>query len=138
MEQKDMMSSRAEAARTISNLMSNPAFHRDLAQAAVMDDDGEIPMVVAGSDESAVLAIHRMERVNRNEVVLATCFDERVHVIYMKTTNTSGTSRDLIDIVGGITVRDWFEMMRLNPGRTYHTSGSDIMAAVNSSDYAVV
>ncbi|MBD1541046.1 hypothetical protein G9E11_01995 [Arthrobacter sp. IA7] len=136
MEQEDM-TSRAAAARSISNLMLNPSFHRDLAEAAVIDDDGEIPMVVAGSDEAAVVAIHRMERVGRDCVVLATAFDDRVHIIYMKTTDSSGRAEDLVDIVGGITVRDWLEMMRLNPGRTYHTSGSDIMSAMNSSEYAL-
>lgn len=136
MEQKEM-TSRAAAARSISNLMLNPSFHRDLAKADMLDSDGEIPMVVVGADEPAVVAIHRMERVDRDRVVLATAFDSRVHIIYMKTTESSGSSGDLVDIVGGITVRDWLEMMRVRPGCTYHASGSDIMSAMNASEYAV-
>jgi hypothetical protein len=137
MEQKEMMSSRADAARRVSILMLNPSFHRDLARQDVLDDEGEISMVIAGSDESAIIAIHRMERVKSARVVLATTFDDRVHVLYMKTEDVSEPSHDVVDVVGGMTVRDWLEMIRINPGRTYHASGSDVMSAVDASEYAV-
>lgn len=133
-----MNSSRADAARRVSMLMLNPQFHRDMEAQNVLDQDGEIPMVVTGSDESAIIAIHRMERVKASRIVLATAFDGRVHVVYVTHEDSSSdASHDVADVVGGMTVRDWFEMMRINPGRTYHCSGSDIMSAAAASEYAV-
>lgn len=132
-----MKSSRADAVRRVSMLMTNPKFHRDMAEHNVVNEDGEIPMIVTGSDESAVVAMHRMERVKASKIVLATAFDHHVHVVYVTVGEDSDPEPHLVDLVGGMTVRDWFEMMRLNPGCTYHASGSDIMSAASASEYAV-
>lgn len=132
-----MKSSRADAVRRVSMLMTNPKFHRDMAENNVVNEDGEIPMIITGSDESAVVAMHRMERAKASRIVLATAFDGHVHVVYVTIEDDSTASPDLVDLVGGMTVRDWFEMMRLNPGSTYHSSGSDIMSAAAASEYAV-
>lgn len=138
MGKEAVASSRTEAARHVSALMLNPEFHRDLAGQDLLNENGEIPMVVAGADESAVVTLHRMERIKATRVVVVTYMDERIAVIVMKTVTASESKKELVDVVGGMTVRDWIEMMRLNPGAcTYHASGSDIMSAVNASEYAI-
>lgn len=138
MEQADMSVTRADVARSVSMLMLNPKFHRDLERKAVADADGDFPVLVAAPDEPAVVALHRAERMKIEYIVLVTAFDGRVHVCHMRGGRMKKDgAEDPVDLVGGVTVRDWIMMMRENPRSSYVATGSDIMAAVSASEYAV-
>lgn len=141
MGKTNVVSSRAIAAGYVSSLMINPTFHRDLAAKDLLDADGEVPLVVAGADESAVITIHRMERTKASKVVLATYMDGNINIVVMKAEVVDRSAADAIkamDVVGGVTVRDWLQMINEDRAPAYHASGSDIMSTVDASTYAVV
>lgn len=139
MERKEIAATRAEIARRVSILMARPQFYRDLVEMGGLDEDGEIPMIVAGEDESAVVTLHRLEALHVEDVILATTNGPNtVSTIGVRCREVETASSDSIDLVGGMTVRDWLDMVKGQPGASFTSSGSDIfIPSTDPSLYSV-
>lgn len=139
MERKEVVAARADIARKVSSLMSRPQFYRDLVEMGGLDEDGDVPMVVAGEDESATLTLHRLESLNIERVILATTNGPTtIHMVGLLNRESDEPSESSIDLIGGMTVRDWLDMAKTHPGSTYTASGTDIfIPSADSSLYSV-
>lgn len=139
MERKEVIATRATIARMVSTLMAKPQFYRDLVEMGSLDDDGDIPMVIAGEDESAIITMHRLEALHVEDVVLATSSGPTtVNMIGLRCQEVSEPSSDAIDLMSGMTVRDWLDMVKVHPGNSFTASGSDIfIPSANPNQYAV-
>lgn len=123
---KEVIARRAEIAHAFSMLMLDPDFMDQFEAYDAVDSDGDVPVIVAAPDESAIITLHRFERVHAASVLLVTEFDENIYVLQMHHVASSG-DQATVDLVSGQTVREWIELMRSRPGLAYSANGSDIM-----------
>lgn len=139
MGRKEVAAERARIATQISLLMAQRSFYSDLIAKDALDTDGTIPLIVASEDESAVVAMHRFDRTGLEKVILATNVgDSAIQIVGLRKREDEDSPPESppIDIVGGVTVRQWITLMQEDPGRGYTMTGSDVMPFAESSLYA--
>ncbi|MFC7860706.1 hypothetical protein ACFQ9D_12050 [Arthrobacter koreensis] len=129
MERKEIASARSRIARSVAMLMADADFVDDLVSRNVLDADGEIPIVIASENESAILTVHRIERVQADRVILVTdAGPNKLGIIQLKKSPASRSDGDAVaDLVSGMTVRDWLDMARMKPGHSFVISSEGLL-----------
>jgi len=138
MATKETLKARAKIAAQFSLLMRDPKFFARAEKVIPKDSDGEFTVIIAASFESAALTIHRMEQVGESEATLVTDLDDMLDITSFQGRRGNGIAADTVDVPGGMTVREWLEMVKENKHRAFGAHGSEFAAELSNLSLAQV
>lgn len=125
--------------RLIDSAMRSPLFTDYLvARPEVRNMRGQYTIVTCGPDEPAAEVFRRVSRYPHS-VVLATAATD-VHAVAVAPRPGDGTrgrerepaAEDVVELVPGMTARDWLGLIRFNPGQEYGIPDGDVSATVRT------
>ncbi|QOT16021.1 hypothetical protein [Paenarthrobacter sp. YJN-5] len=137
MASRETLKSRAKIAARFSALMRTQKFYEAASEMMPVDSQGEYSVIVADPAESAVVTIHRMEQLREQALTLVTVLDERINVTFFRISDNAGpdtkevdqSSDDVVDITGGMSVKDWLMAIDVfGEGKPFTVSGREFAA----------